>query len=276
MSKNAIYAPLFDLTGRRAIITGACGTLGPAFAAALAEMGASVVVSDIDASNAEALAAELAQVHGRRTLGLFCDVSDAAAVDEMIERAVQTFGGIDILVNNAQAANPNPTRYFDPLENYSFEEWRRRMSVDLDGMFLVAQGTARCMAKQDTGGAIVQVASIYGALGPDQRIYEGATFRGARINLPPVYSAAKGGVIGLTRWLATWGADKGIRVNALVPGGVEGGQNDEFVKKYCQRVPLGRMARREEVASSLLWLVSDAASYVTGQTIFVDGGLSAW
>ena len=276
MSKNAVYAPLFDLAGRRAIITGACGTLGPAFAAALAEMGASVVVSDIDASNAEALAAELAQAHGRRTLGLSCDVSNATAVDEMIERAVHAFGGIDILVNNAQAANPNPSRYFDPLEHYSFEEWRRRMSVDLDGMFLVAQGTARRMAKQDTGGAIVQIASIYGALGPDQRIYEGAGFRGAPINLPPVYSAAKGGVIGLTRWLATWGADKGIRVNALVPGGVESGQNDEFVKKYSQRVPLGRMARREEVASSLLWLVSDAASYVTGQTIFVDGGLSAW
>ena len=276
MSRSAVYAPLFDLTGRRAIITGACGTLGPAFAAALAEMGASVVVSDIDAFNTEALAAELAQVHGRRMLGLSCDVSNAAAVDEMIERAVQTFGGIDILVNNAQATNPNSSRFFNLLEHYSLEEWRRRMSVDLDGMFLVAQGVGRCMVKQDTGGTIVQIASIYGALGPDQRIYEGAVFRGVPINLPPVYAAAKGGVIGLTRWLAMWGADKGIRVNALAPGGVESGQNDDFVKNYNQRVPLGRMARREEVASSLLWLVSDAASYVTGQVIFVDGGLSAW
>lgn len=275
-AQDAVYAPMFRLNGRRAVVTGACGTLGPAFVAALAEMGASVVVSDLDEARAHELAVNLEAAHGRRMLGVKCDVSDPKSVDALFERTRNELGGVDILVNNAQASNPDPRRYFESLERYAFEEWRRRMATDLDGMFLAAQAAARHMLEQGAGGTIVQIASIYGALGPDQRIYEGAEYGGAAINLPSVYAAAKGGVIGLTRWLATWGADKGIRVNALVPGGVESGQNDVFVRNYSRRVPLGRMARREEVAAALLWLVSDAASYVTGQCIFVDGGLSAW
>ena len=270
------YRTLFNMDGRRAIITGACGTLGPAFATALVEMGAKVVISDLDAVRARSLSEELNAAYGPRTIGIACDVSDPGAVSHMMAETQRELGGVDILVNNAQASNPDPARYFESLEQYAFDEWRRRMSTDLDGMFLVSQAVSRAMAEQGRGGVIVQVASIYGAYGPDQRIYEGAEFRGAPINLPAVYAAAKGGVIGLTRWLATWGASRSIRVNALVPGGVASGQNEKFVENYSRRVPLGRMARREEVASALIWLASDASSYVTGQCIFVDGGLSAW
>jgi NAD(P)-dependent dehydrogenase (short-subunit alcohol dehydrogenase family) len=149
------------------------------------------------------------------------------------------------------------------------------MAVNLDGMFLVAREIGQRMARRG-GGSIIQTASIYGALAPDQRIYEGSEYLGRPINTPPVYSASKAGVIGLTRHLAAYWADKGVRVNAITPGGVESGQNDTFQRRYAARVPMGRMARRDEMVGALIFLASDASSYITGQNIMVDGGLSAW
>lgn len=261
---------MFELGGRTALVTGACGTLGPAFCAGLAEFGANLVVTDLDGRKAEALAGELASRHGVETLGLACDVSKPDAVEAMTKRAVERFGAIDILHNNAGNPPSDPAAYFVRFEDYDLAEWRRVLATDLDGMFLVAQAVGGHMAARGSG-VIVLTGSIYGALGADQRIYEGHA-----INNPAVYSAGKAGVIGLARWLATYWAARGVRVNALVPGGVEGGQDQAFIARYSNRVPLNRMARREEMVGALLWLVSDASSYVTGQTIFVDGGLSAW
>jgi NAD(P)-dependent dehydrogenase (short-subunit alcohol dehydrogenase family) len=149
------------------------------------------------------------------------------------------------------------------------------MAVNLDGMFNVAQVFGAQMAERSYG-SIVQTASIYGLMGPDQRIYEGSEYLGRAINTPAVYTASKAGVIGLTKHLATYWAARGVRVNTLTPGGVESGQNDTFKQRYGARVPLGRMARADEMVGAMLFLVSDAASYVTGQNIAVDGGLSAW
>ena len=149
------------------------------------------------------------------------------------------------------------------------------MAVNLDGLFLVARAVGTRMAARGAG-SIVQTASIYGVRGPDPRLYEGSEYRGQPINTPPVYSASKAGVIGLTKHLATYWADRGVRVNTLTPGGVESGQNETFQARYGARVPLGRMARPDEMVGALLFLASDAASYVTGQNIIVDGGLSAW
>jgi NAD(P)-dependent dehydrogenase (short-subunit alcohol dehydrogenase family) len=132
------------------------------------------------------------------------------------------------------------------------------------------------MVAQGKGGSIIQTASIYGAVAPDQRIYEGSKYLDRQINTPAVYSVSKAAVIGLTRYLATYWADKGIRVNALSPGGVESGQNETFIRNYSSRIPLGRMARADEVVSTLIFLASDASSYVTGQNFLVDGGLSVW
>jgi len=266
---------MFELRGRTALVTGACGTLGPAFCEGLAEFGANVVVTDLDEEKAAAQAADLAARHGVQALGLACDVSKPAAVAAMTTRVIERFGAIDILHNNAGNPPLDPKIYCAPFEDYDPAEWRRVLATDLDGMFNVAKTVGAHMAARGRG-AIVQTSSIYGALAPDARIYEGGTYMGQSLNTPAVYSAGKAGVIGLTRWLATYWAAKGVRVNALVPGGVAGDQNETFVTRYSNRVPLNRMAKREEMVGTLLWLVSDASSYVTGQAIFVDGGLSAW
>ena len=270
------YRSQFDLSGKTALITGACGTLGPVFAEALAEFGANLVISDVKPGAAAAAAAALAASHGVHAIGVDCDVSSPTAVKAMTAAALSRFGAIDVLLNNAANATPDPAAYFARFEDYSLDEWRRSLSVDLDGMFLVAQSVGSAMAAAERGGSIIQTASIYAAYGSDNRIYEGAEFKGVAINNPAVYSTGKAGVLGLTRWLATYWADRSIRVNSLVPGGVESGQNDLFKRRYGNRVPLGRMARREEIAGAVVWLASDASSYVTGQHIFVDGGLSAW
>lgn len=269
------YRALFDLAGKTAIVTGGCGILGRTFCHGLAEFGAQVVVADLDQTAADEFAEELSAAHGTRCLGIACDVSERDAVGRMVARAAEAFGRIDILHNNAGNPDTDPDAYFARFEDYDLDQWRAVLAVDLDGMFLVAQAVGARMAA-DGGGSIIQTASIYGAMGSDQRIYEGATYHGRAINNPAVYSAGKAGVIGLTRWLATYWADKGIRVNALVPGGVESGQSAEFQARYSARVPLARMARREEMVGALVWLASDASSYVTGQMIHVDGGLSAW
>ena len=132
------------------------------------------------------------------------------------------------------------------------------------------------MVKQGTGGSIIQTASIYGILASDKRIYEGSHYLGMQISNPGVYSTSKAAVVGLTRYLAAYWADKGIRVNTLVPGGVESGQNETFKERYSARVPMGRMAQAHELVGALIYLASDASSYMTGQCIIVDGGLSVW
>jgi len=148
--------------------------------------------------------------------------------------------------------------------------------VNIDGMFLVAQAVGGQMVRQGKGGSIIQTASIYGVMAPDPRIYEGSFYMGRQISSPAVYSASKAAVVGLTKYLATYWADKGIRVNTLTPGGNDSGQNEEFKQKYSARIPLGRMGNPPEMVGALLFLASDASSYVTGQNILVDGGLSAW
>jgi len=150
------------------------------------------------------------------------------------------------------------------------------MAVNVDGMFLVAQAIGKQMVFQGKGGSIIQTASIYGVMAPDHRIYEGSYYLERQINTPAVYTASKAAVIGLTKHLATYWAEKGIRVNTLTPGGTESGQNDEFKRRYAARIPLGRMANASEMVGALLYLASDASSYVTGQNIIVDGGLECW
>jgi NAD(P)-dependent dehydrogenase (short-subunit alcohol dehydrogenase family) len=150
------------------------------------------------------------------------------------------------------------------------------MSVNIDGMFLMAKKCGKHMLDHGKGGSIVQTASIYGIMAPDQRIYENSEYMGVEINTPAVYSASKGAVIALSRYLAAYWGSKNIRVNTLTPGGVESGQNEEFTSRYSERVPMGRMAHANEMVGALVYLASDASSYVNGQNIVVDGGLSSW
>jgi NAD(P)-dependent dehydrogenase (short-subunit alcohol dehydrogenase family) len=270
------YRELFDLGGKTAIITGAVGILGRRFCRGLAEFGANVVVADLRAEEVAAFAAELARDFPVGTLGVGCDVSDASSVADLVARTLARFGSIEILHNNAASKSADLAAFFAPVEEYSLAEWRQVMAVNLDGLFLVAQAVGGQMKRQQRGGSIIQTASIYGIVASDKRIYEGSHYLGRQISNPPVYSASKAGVIGLTRYLAAYWGDAGIRVNALVPGGVESGQNETFKERYAARVPLGRMAQADEMVGALIFLASEASSYVTGQTLVVDGGLTAW
>jgi NAD(P)-dependent dehydrogenase (short-subunit alcohol dehydrogenase family) len=269
------YRRLFDLAGKTAVITGACGILGRRFAAGLAEFGAALALVDLDQSATAALAREIEGRYGARAQGIGCDVSNPESVRAMADRVEATVGAPAILMNNAATKGADLDAFFAPVEQFDLATWREIMAVNLDGMFLVAQAIGTGMAERGHG-SIIQTASIYGVVAPDQRIYEGSLYHGRGINTPAVYSASKAGVIGLTRHLAAYWGHRGVRVNTLTPGGVASGQNDEFARRYSARVPLGRMAEAEDLIGAAVFLASDASRYVTGQNIIVDGGLSAW
>ena len=265
-----------SLNGKTAIITGGAGILGKHFSEGLAGCGSHVVVVDLNEKEGEMIARDLTRRYGQQCISIVCDVSEPTSVSSMVDEVMKQFGDINVLHNNAASKSSNLEAFFAPFEEYTLDQWREVTKVNLDGMFLVAQAVGRKMVEQSRGGSIIQTASIYGLLAPDSRIYEGSSYMGRAINTPAVYSASKAAVIGLTKYLATYWADKNIRVNCITPGGAESGQNDTFKEKYSNRVPLGRMAQAEEMVGALLYLASDASSYVTGQNIIIDGGLSAW
>ena len=273
---NSRYRTLFDLNGKTAIVTGAVGILGQGFCRGLAEFGANVAVVDLDEQRCAEFATELERDCGRVAAGFACDVSDPDSVSKMVDGVVKRFGAINILHNNAASKSADLDAFFATTEKYSLHEWRKIMSVNVDGMFLVAQAVGAQMQKQGSGGSIIQTSSIYGLVSSDKRIYEGSFYLGRQISNPAVYSTSKAAVVGLTRYLAANWGDAGIRVNALVPAGVESGQNDTFKSRYSARVPLARMAKPDEMVGALVYLASDASSYVTGHCLVVDGGLSAW
>lgn len=267
----------FDLTGRTAIVTGGGGILGTGFCKVLATHGAGVAVLDVNLQAAdEAVQAIRRALPSAKLQAFACDVADRDQVVETVTKVVAHFGGIDILHNNAATKTSDLKNFFEPFETYELSTWREVMSVNIDGMFLMAQAVGRQMLAQGRGGSIIQTASVYGVVAPDQRIYEGSLYLERAINTPAVYSASKAAVIGLTQYLSSYWGEHGIRVNTLTPGGVESGQNDNFSKRYSARVPLGRMAQAGEMESALLYLASDASSYVTGHNLIVDGGLTSW
>jgi NAD(P)-dependent dehydrogenase (short-subunit alcohol dehydrogenase family) len=275
-NKSTSFREQFELNNKVAVVTGGTGILGKRFCAGLAEFGAKVAVVDLDEDNVVAYANELQEVYGVECVGVACDVRQPDSVKNMTDNVEKILGPIEILHNNAASKGSDLKKFLAPLEGYSLDTWNEVMSVNLDGMFLVAQAIGTEMAKRGCG-SIIQTASIYGAtMGADQSIYKDSEYMGMHINTPPVYPVSKGGVVGLTNYLATYWAQKGVRVNALSPGGVESGQNDIFYNKYSKRVPMQRMANADEIVGALIFLASDASSYITGQNIFIDGGLSAW
>ena len=273
-------AELFRLDGRVALITGGAGLLGRRHCEALLELGARVVIGDLDGSRAEELATQLSP---QNALGVQLDVADQEAVQTTVEAAVHRFGRLDILVNNAAltvrggSERLSPADYFAPVETYSRAVWDQALAVNLTGMLLCAQAAGRQMLAQG-GGVMVNVASTYGVVAPDQRIYEGvrSPYADTPFNTPVSYAVTKSAVLGLTRYLATYWGRKNIRVNALTPHGVYDNHDETFVRNFVYRSPLGRMARKDEYRGALLFLVSDASSYMTGANLIVDGGWTAW
>jgi NAD(P)-dependent dehydrogenase (short-subunit alcohol dehydrogenase family) len=273
----------FNLSNRVAIVTGGPGLLGKEFCRTLAEAGASVVVADINADSVNGVTKALIE-KGYHALGVATDVTQPESVQALVEVTLDTFGRLDILVNSA-ALDPK----FDPealaemakrgtvsgaFEDYPLESWKAALDVNLTGMFLCCQAAVKPMLAQGKKGSIINICSTYGLVAPDQRIYQR---EGNQTSFKPVYySVTKAGVLGLTRYLAAYYAGTDIRVNSLTPGGVYNNHDDVFLKAYSARTIMGRMAKKDEMNGALLFLASDASSYMTGSNLVVDGGWTAW
>ncbi len=267
----------FSLAGRTALVTGGAGLLGRQFTRALGEAGAKVVVADLDLDTAQTHAINL-ETSGISAIAVDVDVTDPDSVKEMVNRTVNEFGSLDVIVNSA-ALDPK----FDPenldaqsgnaFETYPLETWKKAIDVNLTGMFLTCQAAARQMLAQDYG-VIINICSTYGLVGPDQRLYERPD--APRQYKPVYYSVSKAGVLGLTKYLATYYAGKPIRVNALTPGGVYNQHDEAFLEAYSSRTVIGRMAHQDEMSGAIVFLASEASAYMTGANLVVDGGWTAW
>jgi len=269
----------FDLTGRTAVVTGGVGLLGSEFSRTLAEAGASVAVVDINAEVAAQVADGLVRA-GYKAKAVPTDITQPESVQAMVATTLAAFGKLDILVNSA-ALDPK----FDAeamaqgiasgrFEDYPLEQWNQGLAVNLTGLFLVTQACVKPMLAQGKKGSIINLLSTYTLYGPDQRLYikEGQP----RTYKPVFYTVTKAGVYGLTRYLATYYAGTQIRVNALTPHGIYNGHDETFVANYAARSVMGRMADKDEMNGALLFLASDASSYMTGANLVVDGGWTAW
>lgn len=261
---------MFDLTSKVVVITGGAGILGCRISAALIECGARVAIVDRDGDKAAEVAASLG--NSDQVSAHAGDVTRRDSLESVQRDICEQFGEIDVLVNNIATKTAN---IFEPFETFPLGDWNEVMNVNTTGAMLACQVFGSKMARRGHG-AIITTLSIYGIVGPDQRIYEGARYEGRAINSPAVYSASKAALLGLTKYLATYWGHCGVRVNAITPGGVFSGQNDMFVSRYSARVPLGRMAQQDEMSGAVVYLASDEASYVTGHNLVVDGGLTAW
>ena len=265
---------LFNLTGKTAIVTGACGLIGRQHCAALAQAGANVVVADL---NAEACTAITGGLPGGPHLPLAVNVTDPESLTAARDQIIARFGHIDVLVNNAAIndmfENPALAADLSKFENFPLSTWQKSLEVNVTGIFLAAQVFGTPMAVQGHG-SIINVASTYGIVGPDQSIYvnqqgEQTFFKS------PSYPATKGAVISFTRYLAAYWGKRGVRVNTLSPGGVENSQDAFFVQQYSAKTPLGRMAAATDYQGAVVFLASDASAYMTGANLVVDGGWTA-
>ena len=272
----------FNLSGKTALITGAAGLLGIEHAVALLESGAKVILTDI---KNEALANAKDNLHKITQ----ADCIDTFVMDvskpDVVNKVASDISGagmrVDILINNA-AIDPKVKGDQDfveatRLENFPLEQWNLQVAVGLTGAFLCSQVFGTAMAKDNKGGVILNIASDLSIFSPDQRIYRKPNTQEELQPVKPVtYSVIKSGLIGLTRYLSTYWIDKGIRCNALSPGGVFNGQDDEFVQRLSSLIPMGRMAEQDEYRAAIQFLCSDASAYMNGQNIIMDGGRSVW
>lgn len=272
----------FNLSGKTALITGAAGLLGIEHAAALLESGATVVLTDIGEAGLAAALETLSQnTEASRIRSRVMDVSKPEAIRAVAESLAADGLRIDILVNNAaidpKVKGDQGVLETSRLENFPLDQWDLQVSVGLTGAFLCSQVFGTAMAKDGKGGVILNIASDLSVFSPDQRLYRKEGLADDMQPVKPVtYSVIKAGLVGLTRYLATYWADKGVRCNALSPGGVFNGQGDEFVQRLTSLIPLGKMASKDEYRAAVQFLCSDASSYMNGQNVVMDGGRCVW
>ncbi len=261
-----IFPEKFSLKDKIAVVTGGAGLIGKSVAIGLAQAGAKVYVADIN----EKAGIEIEKQNKNSDLKLKwieLDITDVSSISSCINKVVKEDKRIDIWVN---CAYPRTSDWSDKFEDIKYESWKKNVDMHMNGYFLCCQKIAKQMKKQKKG-SIINFSSIYGVVGPDFSIYEETN-----TTMPAAYSAIKGGIITFTKYLSTYYAKHGIRINAICPGGIYDNQPQAFVKKYEEKTPLGRMGKPEEIASSAIFLASDASSYITGHVLMIDGGWTAW
>lgn len=271
---------LFDLTNKVIVITGACGLLGREHAKAIASFGGIPILLDLSEEALKVFANDLNDEFNTGAVGYAVDITNEDSIKRNVKELIEHFSKIDGLVNNA-ANNPKVEdslkTNFSRLENFPLEIWDADISVGLTGSFLCAKHYGFAISKNPNGGSIVNISSDLGLIAPDQNLYKKDGISENLQNVKPVaYSVVKSGLIGLTRYMSTYWADKNVRCNAMCPGGIENGQPVEFLEKVNNRIPLGRMANVDEYQGTLIWMLSDASSYLNGAIIPVEGGRTAW
>lgn len=257
----------FELEGKVIIISGACGLIGRAFSEAVAQFGGSVIAADIPVSNPKEFAKGLEERNNVKCAGFEIEVENKSSVEELKEFALKEFGRIDGLVTGHQNKSH---LIFEPFEVVSEENWDKVVEVNLKGTFLLCQVIGSYMAEKGRG-SIVNIPSTYSVVAPNQNLYKGTS-----LGCPAAYSASKGGIEALSQYLASYWGNRGVRVNMITPHGVWNNHEDQFEKNFAQFSPMERMSYNHEVASSLVFLLSDASSYTTGNNVLVEGGWTTW
>jgi NAD(P)-dependent dehydrogenase (short-subunit alcohol dehydrogenase family) len=265
---------IFSLEGKTAIVTGALGLLGKHHCFTLSEAGANIIACDLNENDCNGLVEMLFT----DSMGLYLDVTDPDSITEANKKIIKEFGHIDILVNNAALndmfENPAASTELSKFENYPLSMWKKSLDVNITGVFLCSQIFGKEMVKQKNG-SIINIASTYGIVAPDQSLYKDEEGN-QTFYKPPAYSTAKGAVISFTQYLAAYWGKENIRVNALSPGGVRNFQEDFFISNYSKRTPLNRMADPYDYKGAIIFLASEASSYMTGANLVVDGGWTIW
>jgi NAD(P)-dependent dehydrogenase (short-subunit alcohol dehydrogenase family) len=277
---NKIPNDLFRLDDKVVVVTGATGLLGRKHIEAIAAYGGKPIIIDLSKNNIDRLIQEIDTKFNVQASGYVVDITNEDEIKKNLNEIIDQFGRIDCLVNNA-ANNPkvekSSEKNFTRLENFPLDVWNKDIAVGLTGAFLCAKYYGNQISKNSNGGVIVNISSDLGLISPDQRLYQQSGLPESQQPVKPVtYSVVKTGVIGLTRYLATYWAEKNVRCNAICPGGVENGQPKEFIQEVSLRIPVGRLANANEYQSTLIWMLSDASSYLNGAIVPVEGGRTVW
>ena len=272
---------MFDLSDKVVVITGGAGFLGKKHAEAIAEFKGIPIILDIDEDKCLKLATQITNQYGVQSLGMKVDITSEHQVAESCKEILSRFGKIDVLINNA-ANDPKVTveengKNFSRLENFNLDMWNKDLSVGLTGTFICSKYFGYEISNNPNGGCIINISSDLGLISPDQRLYRKVSLQEDKQSVKPItYSVVKSGLLGLTRYLATYWVDKNVRCNAICPGGVFTNQDEEFLNRLHKLIPLGRMAQPDEYKGIIVFLCSDAASYMNGAIISIDGGRTTW
>jgi NAD(P)-dependent dehydrogenase (short-subunit alcohol dehydrogenase family) len=271
---------LFSLKNKVVVITGALGLLGKRHAEVIASYGGNPILLDLKKSDVELMANELNEKYSVDASGFEVDITNESEVKDNAIQLFKKYGKIDGLINNA-ANNPKVegggTNPFSRLEVFSIDSWNKDLAVGLTGAFLCSKHYGYLISQNSEGGSIINISSDLGLIAPDQRLYSISGIDDASQPVKPVtYSVVKTGLIGLTRYIATYWSHQNVRCNAICPGGVENGQDEDFLKNVSSRIPLNRLAKDDEYQTTLLWMLSDGSKYLNGAIVAVDGGRTAW